>query len=158
MIGLSKEHLLELKQTQPSLSNVCDQLEAKLVKVQSTLLDVGSYLATPRTRADRKQLDRLAEFNASLVEELERWIDAMDVELPVLRNFILPGGGKCAAMLHVSRSVCRRLERSIQPLLQARDLDPQVQHYVNRLSDFLFVAARFAAMKEGRDESVYKKP
>ena len=139
--------------------------QQQLIKIQSTLLDIGSHIATPRTSAQPKQLERIANFDTQLTKELELWIDEMDSELPVLKNFILPSGGKCAAMLHLSRAICRRLERSMQPLLKNTeatavndlDLDPQVGIYVNRLSDFLFVLARFIAMKEGKKETIYKK-
>lgn len=137
---------------------VADVWSARLAKIQSTLLDIGSHVATPRTRAHEKQLDRVGrEFDSELTSELERWIDEMELELPPLKNFILPSGGKCASMLHLSRSVCRRLERSLQPLLNSDDLDRKVGIYVNRLSDFLFVLARYMAMKEGKIETVYKK-
>jgi cob(I)alamin adenosyltransferase len=152
-IGMAREYCLEL-----SSKHVCDELEARLIKMQSTLLDIGSFIATPRTRADKKQLDRLSTFEPTLIKELEQWIDAYELELPPLRNFILPSGGKCAAMLHMCRSICRRLERSLQPLLILDDLDENAYKYVNRLSDFFFVAARYVSMKEGKDETTYKKP
>lgn len=132
----------------------------RLVKIQSTLLDIGSYIATPRTTAQPKQLERIGggSFDPKLTVELEHWLDEMELELPPLKNFILPSGGKCASMLHLSRSICRRLERSLQPLLSSGDLDTQVGIYINRLSDFLFMLARLIAMREGKPETVYKKP
>lgn len=130
----------------------------RLSKIQSTLLDIGSQIATPRSSAQPKQLERVcASFGDQLTSELEQWIDEMQLELPPLRNFILPSGGKCASMLHLSRAVCRRFERSLQPLISSGDLDNKVGIYVNRLSDFLFVFARFVAMKEGKSETIYKK-
>ena len=134
-----------------------EAIQNKLIKIQSTLLDIGSFIATPRTRAQQKQLERLSTFDSNLIVELEKWIDAFETELPPLRNFILPSGGKCASTLHLSRSICRRLERSLVPLLQANDIDPNVCKYVNRLSDFLFVTARYVAMKEQKCEITYKK-
>ena len=156
-LGLAIEYCADLREKNKSLEAACSELEAKLASIQSILLDIGSFIATPKTKAGEKQLARLAAFDATLTAKLEKWIDQMDTELPPLRNFILPSGGKFASCLHISRGVCRRLERSMQPLLQSKDLDAQVAVFVNRLSDFLFVCARYAAMKEGRAETVYKK-
>ena len=80
-------------------------------------------------------------------------MDAMDTELPPLKNFILPGGGVAASSLHVARAVCRRAERSVVPLVLDEECDPAAQIYLNRLSDYLFTAARFVSV----EEVVYKK-
>ena len=133
------------------------EIELKLVKIQSILIDIGSHIATPRTKADKKQLDRIMNFDVALIEELEQWIDKYDQELPILKNFILPSGGKCASTIHLSRAICRRLERSLQPLFLSEDLDKNVCVYINRLSDFLFVCARYCSFKEKKTENVYKK-
>ena len=132
--------------------------ETQLIKIQSVLLDIGSHIATPKTSASQKQLDRLSNFDVNLTMELELWIDAYDSELPTLKNFILPSGGKFASTVHICRSICRRAERSLQVLLQSKDLDANVCVYMNRLSDYLFTLARFAALKEEKTETIYKKP
>lgn len=132
-------------------------IESKLIKIQCILLDIGSFIATPKTRANEKQLERLSKFDTNLTKEVEKWIDTYETELPVLRNFILPSGGKLASSLHLSRSICRRAERSLQPLLRQNDLDSDVVVFVNRLSDFLFVCARYAAKKQGKEEVAYRK-
>jgi len=132
--------------------------ETQLIKIQSVLLDIGSHIATPKTSASQKQLDRLSNFDVNLTMELELWIDAYDSELPTLKNFILPSGGKFASTVHICRSICRRAERSLQVLLQSKDLDANVCVYMNRLSDYLFTLARFAALKEEKAETIYKKP
>ena len=90
--------------------------------------------------------------------EIEEWIDEYSELLPPLENFILPGGGKTSSALHVARSVCRRAERRIAPLVDDGDVDPEVLKYVNRLSDFLFVVARLAAKLDAKDETIYTRP
>ncbi len=72
--------------------------------------------------------------------------------------YLLKSGGKPSSFLHVCRSVCRRAERSIAPLFEDGTIDESAFRYVNRLSDFLFVAARYIAKKEGKKETIYKKP
>jgi cob(I)alamin adenosyltransferase len=156
-LGLAREFCLELHSNNKNLESFGQDVEDKLVQIQSTLLDIGSFVATPKTKATEKQLERLSTFNTMRTTDLEKWIDSYENELPVLRNFILPSGGKLASTLHLSRSICRRMERSLQPLLKSNDLDAEVVVYVNRLSDFLFVCARYASMKEGKPETVYMK-
>ncbi len=156
-LGLAREFCSELHANNRNLESFGADIENKLASIQSTLLDIGSFIATPKTKATEKQLERLSKFNTKCTSDLEKWIDTFENELPALRNFILPSGGKLASTLHLSRSICRRLERSMQPLLQTNDLDAEVAVYVNRLSDFLFVCARFSAMKQGKEETIYKK-
>ncbi|XP_025892496.1 cob(I)yrinic acid a,c-diamide adenosyltransferase, mitochondrial [Nothoprocta perdicaria] len=129
----------------------------QLHKVQCMLQDVGSNIATPLSSARQAHLKRTS-FSEKPVLELEQWIDKYSEELPPLRAFILPSGGKSSAALHVSRAVCRRAERCVVPLVQAGEADPNVAKYLNRLSDYLFVLARYAAMKEGKEEKIYIKP
>ena len=81
----------------------------------------------------------------------------MDSELPPLTNFILPSGGFAASQIHISRTVCRRAERSLVVLLQGDQIDDIAFRYVNRLSDYLFMLARFCAKSEGKPEVIYKK-
>jgi cob(I)alamin adenosyltransferase len=98
-----------------------------------------------------------AAFDEKHVLQLEKWIDAMDDTMPPLKNFILPGGGLAAAHLHVCRCVCRRAERKVVALVDEGHVHESVAIYLNRLSDFAFVAARFAAFRAGQPEVVYKK-
>eukprot|EP00908_Phaeocystis_cordata_P001479 Transcript_1158.p2 GENE.Transcript_1158~~Transcript_1158.p2 ORF type:complete len:234 (+),score=76.77 Transcript_1158:55-756(+) len=138
-----------------SLHDILSQLDT----VQSRLLDVGSAVATPRSSSNDKQLERVRfGDDGESVRALEQWMDELDEELPPLRNFILPSGGLAASSLHVARAVCRRAERSITRLVQADECEHAVGVYVNRLSDYLFVAARTAAARGGAAETVYQKP
>ncbi|NXA76236.1 MMAB protein, partial [Thryothorus ludovicianus] len=129
----------------------------QLHKVQCMLQDVGSNLATPLSSA-REAHRKRTSFSKKPVLELEQWIDTYSEQLPPLRAFILPSGGRSSAALHFSRAVCRRAERCVVPLVQAGEADPNVAKYLNRLSDYLFVLARYAAMKEGKEEKIYIKP
>jgi cob(I)alamin adenosyltransferase len=119
-------------------------LDAQLGLVQSDLFDLGAHLAAPGS-------DRFPGADPSRVAELESSIDAMESELAPLRNFILPGGCAAAAHLHVARSVCRRAERLVVALGEESSAV-----YLNRLSDYLFVAARYANLKSGVDDVVWR--
>ncbi|KAF9110230.1 hypothetical protein BGX27_006622 [Mortierella sp. AM989] len=151
-IGFAREFCLDQGD---SLDGIVSQLE----QIQCLLQDIGSNIATPRDSATAPRLAR-TEFDADgqHVQDLEIWIDAMDQELPPLTSFILPSGGKAAASLHVARSVSRRTERRVVPLAQEQRVDKSVAIYLNRLSDYLFTCGRYAAMKAGRQEVLYKKP
>ncbi|MBZ3881100.1 Cob(I)yrinic acid a,c-diamide adenosyltransferase, mitochondrial [Sciurus carolinensis] len=128
----------------------------ELQKIQCTLQDVGSALATPRSSAREAHLKHAA-FQAGPILELERWIDKYSDQLPPLSAFILPSGGKSSAALHLCRAVCRRAERRVVPLVQRGETDANVAKFLNRLSDYLFTVARYAAMTEGNQEKIYKK-
>jgi cob(I)alamin adenosyltransferase len=131
-------------------------LEPHLIEIQSRLMDIGSQIATPLTRSTPEQLARVA-FPHDAVAELELVVNEMDAILPPLTNFILSGGGHAASSLHVCRSVCRRAERRTVALVQAGECPPEAGRYLNRVSDFLYVAARYAAQHEKQEEVVYQK-
>lgn len=129
-------------------------LPLKLEQIQCRLCDVGACVATPLTSASDVKERYAGVFEEEYVAQLEHWIDEMDSELPPLKCFTIPsGGGFTSTHLYVARAVCRRAERSVVPLVAAGDVDGVVQRYLNRLSDFLFVSARFAAVKENREET-----
>jgi cob(I)alamin adenosyltransferase len=155
-VGLAAAHCQALDASGADLqAALLPQLQA----VQSCLLDIGSAVATPRSQSSDAQLAR-ARFDAAddATASLERWIDTMDESLPELRNFILPGGGTVGSSLHLARAICRRTERSVVPLVDAGECDAGVVVYVNRLSDYLFVAARYAALLTKCEETSYRKP
>ncbi|XP_004636409.1 cob(I)yrinic acid a,c-diamide adenosyltransferase, mitochondrial [Octodon degus] len=128
----------------------------ELQKIQCTLQDVGAALATPQSSAREAHLKHTA-FEAGPILELEQWIDSYSRQLPPLTAFILPSGGKSSSALHFCRAVCRRAERRVVPLVQMGETDANVAKFLNRLSDYLFMVARYAAMKEGNQEKIYKK-
>ena len=131
-------------------------LNAQLIDIQSRLLDLGSHVATPQHSSTVTQLAR-TEFSGDHALALEQWIDVMDTQLAPLKNFILPSGGLASTQLHICRTVCRRAERYLVPLILRGDALSPAGVYLNRLSDYLFVAARFAAQKEGQPDIVYRK-
>ena len=130
------------------VDNLSD-LQVILTKTQSNLFTIGSRLATADAEL-RKKLGHIAE---SDVEELETNIDKMTDELPPLKSFILPGGTEAASRLHMSRTASRSTERSIIHFFEnSEEADPLIMVYINRLSDFLFVAARYANFKMGTED------
>ena len=130
-----------------------DPLRGMLVEVQSTLFDLGGELATPAVR-ERAAAGQLApQVPVDAIEQLERWIDELEEELEPLTQFILPGArAPAAASLHHARTVCRRAERRAVTLSASEDVSGEALRYLNRLSDFLFVAARAVNRRAGVDE------
>ena len=126
------------------------ELDAMLARVQNDLFDLGADLATPETRAPTHEPLRIVD---SQVERLEREIDSLNAALRPLRSFVLPGGTPAAAALHLARTVCRRAERLMVQLAgtPGERVGAPALRYVNRLSDFLFVAGRHANDAGARD-------
>jgi cob(I)alamin adenosyltransferase len=124
-------------------------------RVQNELFNLGAELATadPATRA------KLPRIEQRHVDGLERDIDAVNDDLPVLSSFVLPGGGWASAYFHLARTVCRRCERIVVGLASTEDGDGDVGdlavQYLNRLSDALFVWGRWCALKDGKDEPLW---
>lgn len=115
------------------------QLREQLTRIQSELFDLGADLANPVLQSDQPVL----RMESAQVQALEAGIDAMNAKLDPLKSFILPGGCESAAHLHMARAICRRAERDSFSLAEAFEVNPHALEYLNRLSDFLFVAARF---------------
>src|SRR6185503_2167336 len=124
------------------------QTDAMLARIQNDLFDLGADLCVPETT--KRNEGRLRIVDAQ-VERLESEIDSMSAELAPLTSFILPGGSAAAAHLHVARTIVRRAERLMTELAEHEAVNPAAIKYANRLSDHLFVAARFANDKGAGD-------
>jgi cob(I)alamin adenosyltransferase len=128
------------------------ELDRHLARIQDELFCVGAELATPHEAKARSALPPLEPAWAA---RLEAAMDAWDAELPALRQFVLPGGTRPAAALHLARCVCRRAERRVVALAAEVAVAPETLAYLNRLSDFLFVAARLANHRARRAETAW---
>jgi cob(I)alamin adenosyltransferase len=122
------------------LHRIVGDLDGMLARIQNDLFDLGADLATPQRSEKRERL----RISATQVERLEREIDSLNENLEPLTSFILPGGTPAAAALHLARTVARRAERLIVELAEREPVNVEAIHYINRLSDFFFVAARYA--------------
>ncbi|TML19510.1 MAG: cob(I)yrinic acid a,c-diamide adenosyltransferase [Actinobacteria bacterium] len=133
-----------------ALAAVPDRFRPWLERIQNDLFDVGADLSVPFGVTDRLRVTQPA------IDELERLCDELNANLPELRSFVLPGGTEAAARLHVARAVCRRAERDALTADAEHGINPLVLVYLNRLSDFLFIAARAANADAGLDEPLWK--
>jgi cob(I)alamin adenosyltransferase len=129
-----------------------DSLAAVLLRVQHELFNLGSILATDPGKAHPAQ----PRVTADDVRQLETEIDAMNAELPKLRSFVLPGGCRLDAEIHIARTVCRRAERVLVALRRKEEVDDACLLYLNRLSDALFVWGRWACVKIGAAETIWE--
>jgi cob(I)alamin adenosyltransferase len=129
---------------------VCARVDAMLLCVQNDLFDLGADLCVPPSLRGEPEPLRIVQ---SQVDRLEREIDTLNAELAPLRSFVLPGGSPAAAALHLARTVTRRAERLLVALADtpAEEVGGPALRYINRLSDFLFVAARYANRKGEAD-------
>jgi cob(I)alamin adenosyltransferase len=126
-------------------------LDAMLERIQNDLFDLGAELATPHDPAKPPDPAMRLVILPSQVERLEKEIDDLNASLEPLRSFVLPGGTAAAAHLHMARTICRRAERVMVTLMETdgEELSPNALSYVNRLSDFLFVASRYVNRAKG---------
>ena len=134
-----------------------ETVSEQLKKIQFDLFTVGSESATPTdqlTLANGKSRLSLM-ISETEIEELETWMDNFEEELQPLQYFILPGGGKAATALHICRTVCRRAERSLVFLNESEKVRPELIKYLNRLSDYLFVLARYVSKINGEKEEYW---
>ncbi|MEZ5785614.1 MAG: cob(I)yrinic acid a,c-diamide adenosyltransferase [Xanthobacteraceae bacterium] len=139
-IGLARVHTRDMP-----------DIDAMLARIQNDLFDLGAELATP-SKGKGPGGERLTVTDAQ-VTRLEQEIDRLNAELQPLRSFVLPGGSAAAAALHLARTVCRRAERLMSALVDTagEDIGSAAAKYINRLSDFLFVAARYVNDKGASD-------
>ncbi len=154
MVGLLQAHCTTLTpnttdnsdSSNPSDNSILYTLNSTLStlnSILSTLFDIGAYLATP-DKEDNSILYTLNSILSKRLADLEHQIDLLDSLVPPLRLFVLPGGSIPAAHAHVARTVCRRAERDILTLADTgAHVDPTVLTYINRLSDYLFILARY---------------
>src|ERR1700689_776388 len=140
-LGLARESAREL----PELDRI-------LRRVQHELFNLGSILATLPADVHPRQ----ARITPAESEQLEREIDRMNEGLPPLRSFVLPGGSRLNAELHVCRTVCRRAERICVALAAREELDGAIVRYLNRLSDALFVWSRWTSRQLGVAENLWE--
>ncbi len=122
------------------------ELQTAMSAAQRCLFVVGSELMAPDRTGSGQNLPRLKDTD---VTGLEETIDSLELGLPELRNFVLPGGCPAGAALHVARATCRRAERRVTSLSRVEDVVPVIPAYLNRLADMLFVAARYANQSAG---------
>jgi cob(I)alamin adenosyltransferase len=123
------------------------QLAAVLTRIQHELFDIGAELSLPGYRA----------ITGEHVGRLERDLDSLNEALPPLKEFVLPGGTRSAAVCHLARTICRRAERSAWAAQKLVALNPELLRYLNRLSDLLFVMARCLARQLGGEEILWRR-
>ena len=122
-----------------------------LRRVQNELFNLGCELATP----DPDQRAKMPRIEQRHIDALERDIDGVNDELPVLKSFVLPGGGWVSAYCHLARTVCRRCERIVVALAATEEVGALDVQYLNRLSDALFVWGRWCALKDSKAEPLW---
>jgi cob(I)alamin adenosyltransferase len=130
-----------------------DRLDEELRRMQNKLFDVGGLLAT----APGQIFKNMPRVTAGDVTRLEKLMDGCQKDLPPLKEFILPGGGKISSLLHQARTICRRAERVCVRLGREESLDPTLVQFLNRLSDALFVVARWMAKQQNEPEFLWER-
>lgn len=140
------------------LSAAKRKLQANLETIQHYLFDLGAHLATPRSSSNASKINK-TKFPEAAASRLEKWIDEMDEGLERLTTFVLPGGHPAAAALHLARTIARRAERAMTPLHRQGDneIDEAAYCFINRLSDYLFVASRYANRIMGVSDVTWNK-
>ena len=132
----------------------CEEVRGQLLAVQNMLFNFGGYLASEARDGETPKAWGLEPRH---IEMLEGWIDTLDEQTPKVNAFVLPGGCMLSAKAHVARTVCRRAERRILDLADREYVDPELLGYMNRLSDYLFILARYFNFMKGVEEITWKK-
>jgi len=148
-IGVVRAFNASSLKNQPSAA----RLEEELRWIQNKLFDVGGLLAT----ASGQMFKNMPTISARDTTRLETLIDMCQEDLPPLREFILPGGGKVSSLLHQARTICRRAARMCVRLGTEVPLDPALVRFLNRLSDALFVLARWMAKQQREPEFLWER-
>lgn len=130
------------------------QVESELRWMQNKLFDIGGLLAT----APGQSFENMPRIDVQDVSRLEKLIDGWQQDLQPLKEFILPGGGLTASALHLARTICRRAERCCVRLMRQEPVDKTILVYLNRLSDALFVLARWVSKRLGEPEQLWERP
>jgi cob(I)alamin adenosyltransferase len=139
---------------EPHRSPAARELDTILRRLQNELFDLGGELATPPTEF-RPGMFRVG---AAEVKALETFMDRCQKDLQPLKSFVLPGGGRVSAFLHIARTVCRRAERDVLRLMRTEDVGEWPLAYLNRLSDLLFVLSRWIGRHRGEKEFLWERP
>ncbi|MFZ9521166.1 MAG: cob(I)yrinic acid a,c-diamide adenosyltransferase [Silvanigrellaceae bacterium] len=150
IIGLCRTSLPATVQLQ---ANAREQFDEWLERVQNDLFNLGGDLATPIA----SRWENMIVVGEAEITRLEQMIDKMQTSLQPLREFVLPGGTRLNAELHLARTVCRRAERFAVQLQEHAEINPQAVAFLNRLSDFLFVASRWVLLGNNISEVTWKK-
>lgn len=134
--------------------NLQDEFRTFFIWIQNKLFNIGAYLAT---ECPKDTINSCEGIGQTAISKLEQEIDRLDAEVPPLTQFVLPGGTRRSALTHVCRTVCRRAERTVVALGEQTYVDPNVLRFLNRLSDFLFVFARFNNVYNQVEEIFWNK-
>ncbi|MDE7402069.1 MAG: cob(I)yrinic acid a,c-diamide adenosyltransferase [Muribaculaceae bacterium] len=130
------------------------EVAGQIRQIQNELFELGGNLATDPT--DSATLQVCKGVDNAAIQNLEGWIDALDEQTPKINAFVLPGGAPAAAQAHLARTICRRAERAMLDLADSEPVDADALKYINRLSDYLFIAARYINFMAGEAEVVWK--
>lgn len=153
LLGLCQESLFSLQKSAPDKSSYASVLET-LFKIQNHLFRIGSILACKDAEVQKK----LPGIEAQNYEMLEKEIDRLSLNLEPLRNFILPGGSRASAELHMARTFCRRAERRAAEVVSHENaLESHCLIYLNRLSDYFFVLARWSNKQSSISDILWDK-
>lgn len=153
VLGVTQS-IIHILKNQPNMTQFTEDLQRKLTRTQNILFVLGSHLAT----ATQSAREKLPGIPTGEIAWLEEDMDVMNQSLPELKSFILPGGGRLSAHLHLARTICRRAERLTVKLSAQEQLDEFLVTYLNRMGDWLFVLARFANQAEGHSDLIWTKP